>query len=40
MALKDAKQGAGWNTWEPEIAHRQPEALDQWRQRLSAEIYY
>jgi len=34
----DAKQGAGWNTWEPEIAHRQPEALDQWRQRLSAEI--
>jgi len=39
MALKDAKQGAGWNTWEPEIAHRQPEALDQWRQRLSAEIY-
>jgi len=40
MALKDAKQGAGWNTWEPEIAHRQPEALDQWQQRLSAEIYY
>jgi len=39
MALKDAKQGAGWNTWEPEIAHRQPEALDQW-QRLSVEIYY
>jgi len=36
----DAKQGAGWNTWEPEIAHRQPEALDQWQQRLSAEIYY
>jgi len=25
--------------WEPEIA-RQPEALDQYQQRLSAEIFY
>jgi 4-alpha-glucanotransferase len=40
MALKDAKGGASWYTWEPEIAKRGPEALEQWRQRLDAEIFY
>lgn len=40
MALKDAQKGASWHTWEPEIAKLQPEALDQWRSRLSAEIFY
>lgn len=40
MALKDSQESASWHTWEPEIARRQPEALDQWRQRLNAEIYY
>ncbi len=40
MAIKDAKEGASWHTWEPEIARRQPEALDQYQQRLSAEIFY
>ena len=40
MALKDAKVGASWHTWEPEIAKLQPEALDQWRDRLSNEIFY
>ncbi len=39
MALKQAHQGQAWNTWKPEIARRQPEALQQWRQRLTAEIY-
>lgn len=40
MALKDAHQGASWHTWEREIAKRQPEALEKWRQQLEAEIYY
>ena len=40
MALKDALEGASWHTWEPEIARRQPEALNHWRQRLAAEISY
>jgi len=40
MALKDAQEGTSWHTWEPEIARRQPEVLDQWRQRLSDEISY
>ena len=40
MALKDALEGASWHRWEPEIARRQPEAMEQWRQRLDAEIYY
>src|SRR5499426_1745195 len=34
MALKEAHQGAAWNTWEPDIARRTPEALVHWRQRL------
>ena len=40
MALKDALEGASWHTWEPEIARRQPEALNHWRQQLAAEIFY
>ena len=40
MALKDAQEGASWHKWAPEIARRQPEALDQWRQQLNAEISY
>lgn len=39
-ALKKAHDGASWHTWEPEIAKRQPEALEQWRQRLNDEIFY
>ena len=40
MALKDSRQEASWHTWEPEIVHRRPEALEQWRQRLSDDIFY
>lgn len=40
MALKDSFEGASWHKWEPEIARRQPEALEKWRQQLEAEIFY
>ncbi len=40
MALREAHQLALWNTWEPEIKARQPEALNYWRQKLSNEIRY
>ena len=40
MALKDAFQGTSWHTWEPEIAKRQPEALEKWRTQLNDEIFY
>ena len=39
MALKDAHGGASWNTWETAIANRQPEAIKQWQQKLSAEVF-
>ena len=40
MALKDAHEDGSWYTWDTAIAKRQPEAMEQWRQRLSAEIFY
>ncbi|MBD2005167.1 MULTISPECIES: 4-alpha-glucanotransferase [Cyanophyceae] len=40
MALREAHEQSSWYTWEPEIAKRQPEALEQWRQRLNNEIFY
>jgi 4-alpha-glucanotransferase len=40
MALKDAHGGASWNTWETAIAHRTPEAIEQWQQRLAENIFY
>ncbi|MDZ7956755.1 MAG: 4-alpha-glucanotransferase [Aulosira sp. DedQUE10] len=40
MALKDAQNGASWHTWEPELAKRKPEALDQARRQLTTEIFY
>ncbi|MEG4082063.1 4-alpha-glucanotransferase [Microcoleus sp. POL10_C6] len=40
MALKDHFGGVSWNNWEPEIARRQPESVEKWRQQLNAEIYY
>ena len=40
MALKDHFGGVSWNNWEPEIARREPESLEKWRQQLNAEIYY
>ncbi|WP_445174935.1 4-alpha-glucanotransferase [Microcoleus sp.] len=40
MALKDNFGGVSWNNWEPEIARREPESLEKWRQQLNTEIYY
>jgi 4-alpha-glucanotransferase len=40
MALKGAKEGASWHTWEPELAKRDPAALAEWRDRLSNEIFH
>lgn len=40
MALREAREGKSWHTWEPEIAKRQPDALDRWRQQLATEILY
>ncbi|XZO03002.1 MAG: 4-alpha-glucanotransferase [Microcoleus sp.] len=40
MALKEFFGGVSWNNWEPDIAHRKPDALDKWRQQLNSEIYY
>ncbi|MBD2211036.1 4-alpha-glucanotransferase [Calothrix sp. FACHB-156] len=40
MAIKDTQNGASWHTWEPEVAKRQPEALDRVRRQLTQEIFY
>ncbi|WP_071188229.1 4-alpha-glucanotransferase [Trichormus sp. NMC-1] len=40
MALKDANNGESWNTWEPELAKREPAALAQITQKLEQEIFY
>ncbi len=39
MALKDAHGGAVWNTWEWELAAREPEALAEWRERLDEQCF-
>ena len=40
MALKQAYGGASWVQWEPEIAHREPGAMGQWRLRLAPTIFF
>ncbi|WGV23832.1 4-alpha-glucanotransferase [Halotia branconii] len=40
MALKDYHNNASWYTWEPELAKREPEALDQIQRQLTEEIFY
>ena len=35
MALKEAHDGAVWNTWAPELARRRPHALQLWRRQLA-----
>jgi len=39
-ALKEQHGGANWNTWEPEIAHRDPAMIGQWGSRLSAQTEF
>ena len=38
MAIKEARGGAAWNTWEPELAHRDPSALHHAAAELAREI--
>ena len=40
MALKDAHGGAVWNTWEPELARHEPEALGKARITLAEQIRF
>ncbi|MFN6569701.1 4-alpha-glucanotransferase [Dendronalium sp. ChiSLP03b] len=40
MAIKDAQDGASWHTWEPELAKREPEALDRAQRQLTTSIFY
>ncbi|NES96467.1 MAG: 4-alpha-glucanotransferase [Desertifilum sp. SIO1I2] len=40
MALKEAHEGASWNTWEADIAKHKPEAIEKWRSQLSDAVYY
>lgn len=40
MELKHANEGASWHTWEPAIAWRKPDALEQCRRRLPGEIFF
>ena len=40
MALKQACGGKSWVKWEPEIAHREPGAMGQWRLRLAPVIFF
>jgi 4-alpha-glucanotransferase len=39
MALKDAHDGAVWNTWERELVTREPAALEEWRERLDETVF-
>lgn len=40
MALKRAHQGASWTTWDPAIAHREPDAIATWHEKLATVIGY
>lgn len=40
MALHRSFGNTSWHEWEAEIAHFQPEAVQEWREKLSDEIYY
>ncbi|PSB22964.1 4-alpha-glucanotransferase [filamentous cyanobacterium CCP2] len=39
-AIKDAHNGVSWHEWDQPIARREPEALEQWRQKLADEVFY
>ena len=38
MAVKAAHENAAWTTWEPAIAHRDPDAITQWSTRFERQI--
>ncbi len=39
MALKNAFGGASWTEWDEAIARREPEALEEWREKLASDIF-
>ncbi|MGC9467985.1 MAG: 4-alpha-glucanotransferase [Anaerolineae bacterium] len=39
MALKDAHGGSVWNTWERGLVKRDPEVLQEWRERLDETVF-
>jgi 4-alpha-glucanotransferase len=39
MALKNAHGGAGWTQWPEPLARRHPEAMAEWREKLSSDIF-
>ncbi len=38
MALKQAHAGASWHTWDAAIARRKTSALNEWREKLAAQV--
>jgi 4-alpha-glucanotransferase len=40
IALKEAHNGAPWYRWEPELATRQPQALDRWKAALAEALHF
>ncbi len=40
MAVKEANNNESWHRWEPGISKRQPEAMEDWKNRLSDEIFH
>jgi 4-alpha-glucanotransferase len=40
MALKRAHDGASWFEWDEAIARRDPQALQEWRSKLTEETFY
>ena len=39
MAIKEDQNGASWHTWSEAIAKRQPEAVEEWSNRLQEPIF-
>ena len=40
MTLKDHQQGVSWHEWEPELAQRQPQAIEAAKLQLVGELFY
>jgi 4-alpha-glucanotransferase len=40
MSLKDEFGGKSWNEWESSIMHREPAAIEEWKQKLADDISY
>ncbi len=40
MAIKTDQKGASWNSWDEDIAQREPLAISRWQQKLEQEIFH